>query len=54
MLSAGLERSTEYSVRIQAMTVNGTGPPSPWIDAETFAHDLDGKTTTLIVIGLLQ
>lgn len=52
LFNADLQRSTEYSVRVQAMTVNGTGPPSPWINAETFVHDLDGKTTILFVIYL--
>jgi len=43
VLSADLERATEYNVRVQAMTVNGTGPATQWITAETFMHDLDGK-----------
>ena len=48
--NADLQRSAEYSVRVQAMTVNGTGPPSPWITVETLAHDLDGRTATLLAI----
>jgi len=46
-VTADLERSSEYSVRVHAMTVNGTGPPTPWIVVETFTHDLDGKTASL-------
>jgi len=38
----GLSAATEYSARVQAMTVNGTGPSSPWKSATTFTHDLDG------------
>jgi neogenin len=50
----GLDRATEYSVRIQAVTVNGSGPATSWLNAETFAHDLDesvvpGKPTSLRV-----
>jgi len=48
LLDVGLEHSTEYSVRVHAMTVNGTGPPTPWITAETFSHDLDGMSALLI------
>eukprot|EP00062_Callorhinchus_milii_P002609 gi/632938936/ref/XP_007906972.1/ PREDICTED: neogenin isoform X2 [Callorhinchus milii] len=37
----GLERNTEYSFRVSAITVNGTGPSSEWLSAETFESDLD-------------
>uniref|UniRef100_A0A3P8RUM8 Neogenin 1a n=1 Tax=Amphiprion percula TaxID=161767 RepID=A0A3P8RUM8_AMPPE len=37
----GLERGTEYSFRVSAMTVNGTGPATEWITVETFESDLD-------------
>ncbi|XP_032379252.1 neogenin 1a isoform X12 [Etheostoma spectabile] len=37
----GLERGTEYSFRVSAMTVNGTGPATEWTTAETFESDLD-------------
>ena len=47
LLSADLERSTQYSIRVQAMTVNGTGPPTQWINAETYMRDLDGKPAVL-------
>ncbi|XP_049453543.1 neogenin 1a isoform X8 [Epinephelus fuscoguttatus] len=36
-----LERGTEYSFRVSAMTVNGTGPATDWTTAETFESDLD-------------
>ncbi|XP_062270377.1 neogenin 1a isoform X5 [Scomber scombrus] len=37
----GLERGTEYTFRVSAMTVNGTGPATEWTTAETFESDLD-------------
>uniref|UniRef100_A0A3Q1FI74 Neogenin 1 n=1 Tax=Acanthochromis polyacanthus TaxID=80966 RepID=A0A3Q1FI74_9TELE len=37
----GLERGTEYSFRVSAMTVNGTGPATEWMAVETFESDLD-------------
>uniref|UniRef100_A0A669E8R7 Neogenin 1b n=1 Tax=Oreochromis niloticus TaxID=8128 RepID=A0A669E8R7_ORENI len=37
----GLEHGTEYSFRVSAMTVNGTGPATEWMTAETFESDLD-------------
>ncbi|XP_078286036.1 neogenin-like isoform X3 [Rhinoraja longicauda] len=37
----GLERNTEYSFRVSAITINGTGPSSDWVSAETFESDLD-------------
>ncbi|KAG2470466.1 neogenin-like isoform X2 [Polypterus senegalus] len=40
-LIEGLERGTEYSFRVAAMTVNGTGPVTEWVSAETFESDLD-------------
>ncbi|XP_021263177.1 neogenin [Numida meleagris] len=40
-LIEGLERGTEYNFRIAAMTVNGTGPATDWVSAETFESDLD-------------
>ncbi|CAM9982991.1 unnamed protein product [Lampetra fluviatilis] len=38
---AGLERGTEYSFKVSALTVNGTGPSSDWVSSETFEEDLD-------------
>ncbi|KAK3558804.1 hypothetical protein QTP86_028759, partial [Hemibagrus guttatus] len=37
----GLERGTEYSFRLSAITVNGSGPATEWISVETFENDLD-------------
>ncbi|KAG7473320.1 hypothetical protein MATL_G00094480 [Megalops atlanticus] len=37
----GLERGTEYTFRVSAITVNGTGPATEWASAETFESDLD-------------
>lgn len=41
---ADLQRGTEYSIRVSAVTLNGTGPASDWVTSETFESDLDGKT----------
>ncbi|KAG8236477.1 hypothetical protein J437_LFUL016977 [Ladona fulva] len=38
-----LEKSSEYQVRLFAMTANGTGPPSEWMSMETYANDLEEK-----------
>ncbi|KYO25271.1 hypothetical protein Y1Q_0009995 [Alligator mississippiensis] len=40
-LIEGLERGTEYSFRVAALTINGTGPATDWVSAETFESDLD-------------
>ncbi|KAE8617239.1 hypothetical protein XENTR_v10009011 [Xenopus tropicalis] len=40
-LFTALERDTEYSFRAVALTVNGSGPASDWVSAETFESDLD-------------
>ncbi|GAA6066256.1 neogenin 1a isoform X1, partial [Tachysurus ichikawai] len=37
----GLQRGTEYSVRVSAITVNGSGPATDWTTVETFESDLD-------------
>ncbi|XP_072258223.1 neogenin isoform X6 [Pyxicephalus adspersus] len=37
----GLEKNTEYSFRVVAMTVNGSGPATDWVSADTFENDLD-------------
>lgn len=42
LFDVGLERGMEYMIRVHALTVNGSGPASPWVSAETFLHDLDG------------
>ena len=38
-----LQRDREYLIRMQALTVNGSGPASSWLSEETFAHDRDGN-----------
>jgi len=38
---SGLTRGTEYQIRVSALTVNGSGPMTEWITAETFENDLD-------------
>uniref|UniRef100_A0A8C6YCR4 Neogenin n=1 Tax=Naja naja TaxID=35670 RepID=A0A8C6YCR4_NAJNA len=40
-LIEALERGTEYSFRVAALTINGTGIATDWISAETFESDLD-------------
>uniref|UniRef100_A0A3B3BJN3 Neogenin 1b n=1 Tax=Oryzias melastigma TaxID=30732 RepID=A0A3B3BJN3_ORYME len=40
-LIEGLDPGTEYSFRVSAITVNGTGPNTEWTTAETFESDLD-------------
>lgn len=38
---SSLTRGTEYQIRVSALTVNGSGPMTEWITAETFENDLD-------------
>ncbi|XP_064471636.1 neogenin-like isoform X2 [Ornithodoros turicata] len=38
---SGLEKGAEYSVKIAALTVNGTGPATDWKTVETYQSDLD-------------
>ncbi|XP_045548617.1 netrin receptor DCC isoform X3 [Salmo salar] len=40
-LFTGLEKGSQYSFQIAAMTANGTGPASEWFTAETPENDLD-------------
>ncbi|XP_037389324.1 netrin receptor DCC isoform X2 [Pygocentrus nattereri] len=40
-LFTGLEKGSQYSFQVAAMTVNGTGPSSEWFTAETPENDLD-------------
>lgn len=42
-LPPGLEKGSQYSFQVAAMTANGTGPVSDWYTAETPENDLDGK-----------
>ncbi|ALC42383.1 fra, partial [Drosophila busckii] len=49
-----LDRSTEYQVKIAAMTVNGSGPFTEWYRASTLENDLDetqvpGKPTWISI-----
>lgn len=38
---SGLLPGHKYSFRVTAKTVNGSGPASEWIIAETFSHEMD-------------
>ncbi|XP_060136345.1 netrin receptor DCC [Zootoca vivipara] len=40
-LFTGLDKGSQYSFQVAAMTVNGTGPSSDWYTAETPESDLD-------------
>ncbi|XP_078533874.1 netrin receptor DCC [Lissotriton helveticus] len=40
-LFTGLEKGSQYSFQVSAMTVNGTGPSSDWFTTETPENDLD-------------
>ncbi|KAF3702366.1 Netrin receptor DCC [Channa argus] len=40
-LFTGLEKGSQYSFQVAAMTINGTGPASDWYTAETPENDLD-------------
>ncbi|XP_075218308.1 neogenin protein frazzled isoform X2 [Lycorma delicatula] len=40
-LLTGLERNSMYQIKLWAMNVNGTGPATEWINAETYENDLD-------------
>ncbi|KAM9540273.1 LOW QUALITY PROTEIN: netrin receptor DCC [Salvelinus alpinus] len=40
-LFTGLEKGSQYSFQVAAMTANGTGPASEWFTAETPENDLD-------------
>lgn len=37
----GLERNSMYQIRLWAMNINGTGPPTEWINTATYENDLD-------------
>ncbi|XP_029921589.1 netrin receptor DCC, partial [Myripristis murdjan] len=41
-LFTGLDKGSQYSFQVAAMTANGTGPASDWFTAETPENDLDG------------
>ena len=38
---SGLAKGQEYQVKVAAMTVNGSGPATPWQSQSTFLVDLD-------------
>ncbi|KAM4634159.1 netrin receptor DCC [Polymixia lowei] len=40
-LFTGLDKGSQYSFQVAAMTANGTGPASDWFTAETPENDLD-------------
>uniref|UniRef100_A0A3Q2Z572 DCC netrin 1 receptor n=1 Tax=Hippocampus comes TaxID=109280 RepID=A0A3Q2Z572_HIPCM len=40
-LCTGLDKGSQYSFQVAAMTTNGTGPASEWYTAETPENDLD-------------
>lgn len=46
---AGLEKGSQYSFQVAAMTANGTGPFSDWFAAETPENDLDGTCVCVSV-----
>lgn len=49
---SGLEKGSQYSFQVAAMTANGTGPPSDWYTAETPENDLDGKKSVCVCARL--
>ncbi|EGV98584.1 Netrin receptor DCC [Cricetulus griseus] len=53
-LFTGLEKGSQYSFQVSAMTVNGTGPPSNWYTAETPENDLDDPTDPVDYYPLLD
>ncbi|KAF7646631.1 hypothetical protein LDENG_00184480 [Lucifuga dentata] len=48
-LFTGLEKGSQYSFQVAAMTANGTGPSTEWHTAETPENDLDGMCVCLSV-----
>lgn len=36
-----LERGVTYEIRLWAINVNGTGPPTEWYEVDTYENDLD-------------
>ncbi|KFM76351.1 hypothetical protein X975_12770, partial [Stegodyphus mimosarum] len=37
----GLEKGAQYSIKIAALTINGSGPATDWIVVDTYQNDLD-------------
>ena len=53
LLLPDLERGASYQIRIQALNVNGSGPPTDLMTSVTYAYDLDGMHNKLYLhIGL--
>ncbi|XP_016097158.1 netrin receptor DCC-like [Sinocyclocheilus grahami] len=48
-LFTGLEKGSQYSFQVAAMTVNGTGPSSEWHTAETPENDLDEPSSHYVI-----
>ncbi|MEQ2186112.1 hypothetical protein GOODEAATRI_025286, partial [Goodea atripinnis] len=53
-LFTGLEKGSQYSFQVAAMTANGTGPPSDWYTAQTPENDLDGNLYNKSLITQLK
>lgn len=50
LLILELVKGSEYVFRVQALTVNGSGPTSAWLMKETLKHDLDGTGLFVFMI----
>jgi len=48
----GLERRSVYQVRLWALNVNGSGPPTEWYTVETYENDLDESQVPDMPTGL--
>ncbi|PNF15008.1 hypothetical protein B7P43_G18453, partial [Cryptotermes secundus] len=48
----GLERQSVYQVRLWALNVNGSGPPTEWYTVETYENDLDESQVPDMPSGL--
>ncbi|XP_053264790.1 netrin receptor DCC isoform X4 [Podarcis raffonei] len=48
-LFTGLDKGSQYSFQVAAMTVNGTGPSSDWYTAETPESDLDEPSSHYVI-----
>lgn len=40
-----LERGAKYQVKLWAMNINGTSPPTDWFEVDTYENDLDESQT---------
>ncbi len=52
-LVSNLFPNRKYSIRLWANTVNGSGPASEWIVAETFAHEMDETRVPGVPLNLV-